>query len=77
MVALLPSSATFRMTAPSYSSSSQGGVLELLGKQRLEGNSLTLLHVHAEVIDGNLVLAQLADADLDGWPSPVEDIGSM
>ena len=51
----------------------QGGVLELLGKQRLEGNSLPLLHVHAEVIDGNLVLAQLADADLDAGHHRVED----
>ena len=52
----------------------QGGVLELLGKQRLEGNSLTLLHVHAEVIERNLVLAQLADADLDTGHHWVEDL---
>ena len=51
----------------------QGGILELLGKQRLEGNSLTLLHVHAEVIERNLVLAQLADADLDAGHYRVED----
>ena len=51
----------------------QGGVLELLGQQRLEGDGLTLLQVHAEVIDGDLVLAQLGDADVDSSHHRIED----
>ena len=51
----------------------QGGILELLGQQRLEGDGLTLRQVHAEVIDGDLVLAQLGDADVDSSHHRIED----
>ena len=53
----------------------QGGILELLGQQRLEGDSLALLDVRAKVIDRNLILAQLTGADLDGSHHRVEGRG--
>ena len=53
----------------------QGGILELLGQQRLEGDSLPLLEVHAKEIDRNLVLAQLTGADLDGSHHRIEGRG--
>ena len=53
----------------------QGGILELLGQQRLEGDSLALLEVHAKEIDRNLILAQLTGADLDGSHHRVEGRG--
>ena len=53
----------------------QGGILELLGQQRLEGDSLTLLEVHAKEIDRDLVLAQITGADLDGSHHRVEGRG--